>query len=109
MGTNEAFPEESEYPEVITGSRHFDVTENRPRIPAFDEDEDPWIDASPEQDALFGPVARKTMLVIAVVLLIIIGVAVIFLHPLTILPFAFVVFVIYSYRQMSVNHYHSKK
>lgn len=58
-----------------------------------------------DEEALFGPLARKTMLAIALVLLVLIGLTVIVTNPLTLIPFALVVFAIHYYRKISRSHY----
>jgi hypothetical protein len=61
-----------------------------------------------QDEALFGPLARKTMVIIALTMLAIFGLGILVSYPLTIIPFLLGLLGIHHYRKMRKN-YHRKK
>lgn len=67
--------------------------------------EEDYFHPSVEQSALFGPVARKTMLFVSIAMLVLVIVAILVSYPLTLIPFGICVYAFHQYRKMTKSPY----
>lgn len=61
-----------------------------------------------EQHELLGPFARKAILLILAIMLIVVVLAILVSYPLTLLPFGIVLFALHQYRKMTKNPYRKR-
>lgn len=62
-----------------------------------------------DQHELFGPVARKAIFIIFVVMFAIIVLAILVSYPLTLIPFGIILYAFHQYRKITKNPYRKRR
>lgn len=70
--------------------------------------EEEYVQPVMEQNELFSPLARKVMVFVSAVMLVLVVLAILVSYPLTLIPLAVILYAFHQYRKMKKNPYRKR-